>query len=91
MSDPQRPIQPASLKWQEDGELSQQDVFNLVCRLRAVEPGERSNELWRLGQKYPKQSAVADRMGLESPDALSVFSDGAIAAEEAATQAVEHG
>jgi hypothetical protein len=43
------------LKWQPDGELSQQDVFNLVCKLRAVEPGHTSNELWRLGQKYPSQ------------------------------------
>jgi hypothetical protein len=53
-SDPERSIQPASLKWQADGELSQQDVFNLVCKLRSVEPGFTSNELWRLGQKYPK-------------------------------------
>lgn len=51
-----RSIQPASLKWQEDGELSAQDIFNLVCRLRDVEPGETSNELWRLGQKYPRSS-----------------------------------
>jgi hypothetical protein len=50
----QRSLQPASLKWQEDGELSAQDIFNLVCRLRAVEPGANSNELWRLGQKYPR-------------------------------------
>ncbi|MBD1195324.1 hypothetical protein [Vulcanococcus sp. Clear-D1] len=52
---PERSLQPASLKWQPDGELSQQDVFNLVCKLRAVEPGQTSNELWRLGQKYPSQ------------------------------------
>lgn len=50
---PYRIIDPASLKWQEDGELSSQDLFNLVCRLRGVEPGEHVNELWRLGQKYP--------------------------------------
>ena len=55
MSDQQRSLQPASLKWQDDGELSAQDVFNLVCRLRSVEPGATSNELWRLGQKYPRQ------------------------------------
>ncbi|QCH15572.1 hypothetical protein CB0101_12155 [Synechococcus sp. CB0101] len=54
MSDFQHSVQPASLKWQEDGELSAQDIFNLVCRLRGVEPGENSNELWRLGQKYPR-------------------------------------
>ena len=51
----ERSLQPASLKWQADGALSQQDVFNLVCKLRAVEPGRTSNELWRLGQKYPNR------------------------------------
>ncbi|MFM7653293.1 MAG: hypothetical protein ACKO5M_10310 [Vulcanococcus sp.] len=55
MSNSRRPLQPAALKWQDDGELSAQDVFNLVCRLRAVESGEASNELWRLAQKYPAQ------------------------------------
>jgi hypothetical protein len=54
MADAQRVLDPASLKWHDDGELSSQDLFNLVCRLKAVEPGEHSNELWRLGQKYPK-------------------------------------
>jgi len=29
----QRSLQPVSSKWQEDGELSAQDMFNLVCRL----------------------------------------------------------
>lgn len=45
--------EPAALQWQEDGELSAQDLFALVCRLKDVEPAERSNELWRLGQKVP--------------------------------------
>ena len=53
MSSINRQLQPASLKWQDDGELSAHDVFALVCRLRSVEPGEHSNELWRLGHKYP--------------------------------------
>ncbi|MFM7677204.1 MAG: hypothetical protein ACKO5F_16870 [Synechococcus sp.] len=44
---------PAALQWQEDGELAAQDLFALVCRLRDFEPAERSNELWRLGQKLP--------------------------------------
>ena len=57
MSDSRRPLQPASLKWQDDGELAAQDVFNLVCRLRAVESGAISNELWRLAQKYPARSS----------------------------------
>lgn len=54
---PKRGVQPASLKWQENGELSDHDVFNLVCRLRSVESGEHSNELWRLGHKYPSKDA----------------------------------
>jgi hypothetical protein len=54
MADVQRALDPASLQWHDDGELSSQDLFNLVCRLKDVEPGEHSNELWRLGQKYPK-------------------------------------
>lgn len=61
MSDSRRQLQPASLKWQEDGELAAQDVFNLVCRLRAVESRETSNELWRLAQKYPTRSSERSR------------------------------
>jgi hypothetical protein len=57
MPDSRRPLQPAALKWQEDGELAAQDVFNLVCRLRAVESGETGNELWRLAQKYPTRGS----------------------------------
>ena len=60
-SEVDRSIQPASLKWHSDGELSQQDVFNLVCQLRAVEPGQTCNELWRLAQKYPKSSSADAR------------------------------
>jgi hypothetical protein len=58
MADPTRMLDPASLKWHDDGELSSQDLFNLVCRLRDAEPSEHSNELWRLGQKYPKQAGA---------------------------------
>ena len=47
-------VAPASLKWQTNGELSAHDVFRLVCRLKDVESGEHSNELWRLGHKYPE-------------------------------------
>jgi hypothetical protein len=53
MGSSSRQIPTAALKWQDDGELSAHDVFALVCRLRAVEPVEHSNELWRLGHKYP--------------------------------------
>lgn len=66
----QRSIQPASLKWQADGELSQQDVFNLVCKLRSVEPGSTSNELWRLGQKYPKPAAARAGEDQSTPQQL---------------------
>ena len=56
MSDIQRSIQQASLKWADDGELLAQDIFNLICRLKGVEPSATINELWRLGQKYPKSA-----------------------------------
>ena len=56
----ERRIDPATLKWQDDGELAPNDVFALICRLRAVEPGEHSNELWRLGQKYPQPTPRSD-------------------------------
>lgn len=68
MPDSRRQVQPAALKWQDDGELAAQDVFNLVCRLRAVESGETSNELWRLAQKYPNRSSRSAQPG---PDSLS--------------------
>lgn len=54
-------IQPAALKWHEDGELAPQDLFQLVRRLREVESTECSNELWRLGHKYPSRSSSAAR------------------------------
>lgn len=41
------------MKWQENGELSRSDLFQLIRRLKAVEPPDHSNELWRLGHKYP--------------------------------------
>ena len=44
-------FEPRSLEWQENGELATTEVFELVKRLRAVEPGEHVNELWRLSQK----------------------------------------
>jgi len=57
MADERRHLEPAALKWQDDGELAAQDVFNLVCRLKEVESGPNSNELWRLAQKYPSRSS----------------------------------
>lgn len=49
-------ITPASLQWQDDGELTPQDAFELVRRLRHVESVQRGNELWRLGHKVLKTS-----------------------------------
>lgn len=54
----QRSLEPASLQWQEDGELAADELFALVCRLRDVETAEHSNELWRLGHKAPVESAA---------------------------------
>jgi hypothetical protein len=53
MSQPDRQLDPQAMKWRADGELDSNDMFALLCRLRQVEEGSRSNELWRLGQKYP--------------------------------------
>jgi hypothetical protein len=53
-------IQPAALKWHENGELAPQDLFQLVRRLREVESTECSNELWRLGHKYPSRHRTED-------------------------------
>ena len=50
-------LDPAALHWQDDGELAHQDLFQLVCLLKSVEPGQTSNELWRLGHKYPATPA----------------------------------
>lgn len=55
MAETHRKLSPASLKWHDDGELSSQDLFNLVCRLKEVESGDHVNELWRLAQKYPRR------------------------------------
>ena len=55
-------LEPASLQWEDDGELAAQDVFALVCRLREVETAEYSNELWRLGHKSPAAPAGARGM-----------------------------
>lgn len=44
-------FEPRSLEWQDNGELAATEMFDLLKRLRAVESGERVNELWRLSQK----------------------------------------
>ena len=44
-------FEPRSLEWQENGELTSTEMFELVKRLRAVESGKIVNELWRLSQK----------------------------------------
>lgn len=44
---------PRAMKWQENGELASSDLFQLIQRLKEVESADHSNELWRLGHKYP--------------------------------------
>lgn len=55
MTPAHRAVAPAALQWQDDGELMPDELFQLVQRLRSVEPGHTSNELWRLGHKYPQR------------------------------------
>lgn len=54
-----RSLEPASLQWQEDGELAAHDLFALVCRLREVETAEHGHELWRLGHKVSLERPAA--------------------------------
>ena len=64
-----RQLHPAALKWRHDGELDSQDLFALVCRLRQVEAEQHSNELWRLGHKYPQGPRTHRVDGTVSPEA----------------------
>jgi len=71
MTSAHRFITPAALQWQDDGELTPQDAFDLVRRLRQVESVQRVNELWRLGQKVPKTPAITTAVagGVQEPPA----------------------
>ena len=40
-----------SLKWEQNGELAQKDLFELIERLKNVESENTSSELSRLGTK----------------------------------------
>ena len=40
-----------SLKWEQNGELAQKDLFELIERLKNVEGDDTSSELSRLGTK----------------------------------------
>ena len=42
---------PRSLKWEQNGELAQKDLFELIERLKNVECENTSSELSRLGAK----------------------------------------
>ena len=42
---------PRSLKWEQNGELAQKDLFELIERLKNVESENTSSELSRLGTK----------------------------------------
>ena len=54
MADTQPHPNPRAMKWQDNGELASSDLFLLIQRLKAVESADHSNELWRLGHKYPE-------------------------------------
>ena len=40
-----------SLKWEQNGELAQKDLYDLIERLKNVESANTSSELSRLGTK----------------------------------------
>ena len=40
-----------SLKWEQNGELAQRDLYDLIERLKNVESENTSSELSRLGTK----------------------------------------
>ena len=42
---------PRSLKWEQNGELAQKDLYELIERLKNVESEHTSTELSRLGTK----------------------------------------
>ena len=46
------PTDLASLKWEDDGELSSQDTFNLVQRLTKTEEVEKASDLLHLSSKH---------------------------------------
>ena len=49
---PMPPTDLASLKWEDDGELSSQDTFNLVQRLTKTEEVEKASDLLHLSSKH---------------------------------------
>jgi len=46
------PSDLASLKWEDDGELSSQDTFNLVQRLTKTEDDHMASDLLHLSSKH---------------------------------------
>ena len=42
----------SSIKWEDDGELSSQDTFNLVQRLTKTEEVEKASDLLHLSSKH---------------------------------------
>ena len=49
---PMAPTDLASLKWEDDGELSSQDTFNLVQRLTRTEEDQKASDLLHLSSKH---------------------------------------
>lgn len=50
----------ASIKWEEDGELSPQDTFNLVKLLSKTEDHDKASALLHLSSKH-KHSRISKR------------------------------
>ena len=46
------PADLSSLKWGDDGELSSQDIWNLVNRLTKVEEQTKASDLLHLSSKH---------------------------------------
>ena len=46
------PSELSSLKWESDGEMSPQDIFNLVTKLSKVEEDEKASNLLQLSSKH---------------------------------------
>lgn len=71
MSPAPRHAAVAALQWQDNGELMPQEAFDLVRRLRRIEPSQTTNELWRLGHKYPEHPScqVRDASGFQQQEA----------------------
>ena len=46
------PNELSSLKWEQDGEMSAQDIWNLVKKLTKVEEQDKASSLLHLSSKH---------------------------------------